>query len=226
MSKILLLLDHPPNRRLLAQWLTQRYQVVLGESDQALREPFDVGTLDGPALHRLWETVESGKKAEEPVFLAMPLMTSRRGVDIATRYLWRAIDEVVLRPVEKVELQARVEALLRARYLSPALGQRRDDLQSFIHLMAHDLRAPVRVAEGFARELLADQATTLSEDGRSCLDRVLSATGEMQQLTTAAPRFRAHRARTVSGCGLQPCKRRSAVANGRYNARSARRGPR
>jgi signal transduction histidine kinase len=185
MSKILLLLDHPPNRKLLAQWLAQRYQVVLGESDQALQDPFDVGILDGPALRRVWDAVEARKKAEEPVFLPMLLMTSRRGMDVATGYLRRAIDEVVLRPVEKAELQARVEALLRARRLSLTLEQRREDLQSFVHLMVHDLRAPVRIAEGFARELLADQATTLSEDGRSCLNRILSATSEMQQLMTA-----------------------------------------
>ena len=185
MNRVLLLLDHPPNRRLLANWLTQRYQVVEAESEQALQEPFDLGIIDGPALHRAWEAVQARKKAEEPVFLPVLLLTSRQAVDVAMRHLWRSIDEVVLRPVEKIELQARVEILLRARQLSLALKQRHDDLEAFIHAMAHDLRAPVRVAAGFARELLADENTTLSVDGRSCLRRILSATDDMQQLMTS-----------------------------------------
>jgi signal transduction histidine kinase len=110
-------------------------------------------------------------------------------VDVVTRHLWHTIDEVVLRPVEKVELQARVEILLRARQLSLALKQRRDDLEAFIHAMAHDLRAPVRITAGFVRELLADEDTTLSVDGRSCLQKILSATDDMQQLMTSLLEF-------------------------------------
>jgi signal transduction histidine kinase len=189
MSRILLVLDHAPNRRLLAQWLTQHYQVILTEADHALQEPFDLGILDGPALHRLWEAVEARKKAEEPVFLPVLLLTSRQGVDVATRHLWRTIDELVLRPIEKVELQARVEILLRARHLSLALKQRHDDLESFMRVMAHDLRAPVRIMAGFARELLADEATVLSDDGRACIQRIVSATDDMQQLMTALLEF-------------------------------------
>jgi DNA-binding response OmpR family regulator len=52
------------------------------------------------------------------------LLTSRQGVDLVTRHLWRTIDEVVLWPIEKVELQARVEVLLRTRQLSVALQRR------------------------------------------------------------------------------------------------------
>jgi signal transduction histidine kinase len=189
MSRILLLLDHLPNQRLLANWLTQHYEVMQAYSEQVLREPFDLGILDGPVLHRAWEAVQARKKTEEPVFLPVLLLTSRQGVDVATRHLWHTIDEVVLRPVEKVELQARVGILLRTRQLSLALKQRRDDLEAFIHAMAHDLRAPVRVTAGFARELLADEDTTLSVDGRSCLQRILSATDDMQQLMTSLLEF-------------------------------------
>jgi signal transduction histidine kinase len=78
---------------------------------------------------------------------------------------------------------------LRTRRLSLALRQRRDDLEAFIHAMAHDLRAPVRVTAGFAGELLADENTTLSLDGRSCLQKILSATDDMQQLMTSLLEF-------------------------------------
>jgi PAS domain S-box-containing protein len=124
MDRILLLLDHTENRRLLAEWLQTNYQVMVTESEGALDEPFDLGILDGPALDRLWEQVQVRKDAEQPVFLPFLLVTARKDVRYVTRHLWRTVDELILTPLEKVELQARVEILLRARRLSLELHQR------------------------------------------------------------------------------------------------------
>ncbi|MDH7486386.1 MAG: PAS domain S-box protein [Anaerolineae bacterium] len=124
MNRILLLLDHKENRRLLAEWLGQQYQVILADTDQALDQPFDLGILDGPALDRLWERVQARKEAEQPLFLPFLLVTARKDVRYVTRHLWRTVDELILTPLEKVELQARVEVLLRARQLSLELHQR------------------------------------------------------------------------------------------------------
>ncbi|MCR4408119.1 MAG: ATP-binding protein [Anaerolineae bacterium] len=117
MNHILLLLDHKENRRLLAEWLGPKYQVI-PDGEQALDEPFDLGILDGPALDRLWEQVQARKEAEQPVFLPFLLVTARKDVRYVTCHLWRTVDELILTPLEKVELQARVEILLRARQLS------------------------------------------------------------------------------------------------------------
>ncbi len=185
MSRILLLTDHKQNRHLLADCLARHHDVILPDADQVLHEPFDLCILDGPALTRLWEQVQARKEVEAPVFLPVLLLTSRQGVDLVTRHLWRTIDEVVLRPIEKVELQARVEILLRARRLSLALKQREADLEAFMHTMAHDLRAPARGIVGFARELQADEGTRLGEDGQAYLRRILGLTEQMQELIAA-----------------------------------------
>jgi serine phosphatase RsbU (regulator of sigma subunit) len=118
MSRILLLLAHRENRRLLADWLATRYQVLLPESEQALEEPFDLCIIDGPALDRLRKWVQAFKKAAHPGFLPFLLVTHRQGVGMATRHLWESVDELIVSPIEKAELQARVEILLRARQLS------------------------------------------------------------------------------------------------------------
>src|SRR5215831_8539695 len=118
MSRILLLLAHRENRRLLADWLATRYQVVLPESERALEEPFDLGIVDGPALDRLGKWVQAFKKAAYPDLLPFLLVTHRQGVGMATRHLWESVDELIISPIEKAELQARVELLLRARQLS------------------------------------------------------------------------------------------------------------
>jgi signal transduction histidine kinase len=180
MSRILMLVDHRQNRRLLAEWLDRTYQVVLPGADTALQEPFDLAIVDGPALNRLWGQVQARKHAEEPLFLPVLLLTSRQRVDLVTRHLWRTIDDVALRPVEKVELQARVEILLRARQLSVALRQRHGDLEAFIHAMTHELRAPLRVIQGFATEL--EKASPLDDEAQHCLGRISSATTQAQDL--------------------------------------------
>jgi signal transduction histidine kinase len=185
MSRILLLTDHKQNRHLLADCLSRHHDVMLPDADQALHEPFDLCILDGPALTRLWEQVQARKAGEEPVFCPVLLLTSRQGVDLVTKHLWRTIDEVMFRPIEKLELQARVETLLRARRLSWILQQRHEDLEAFMHAMAHDLRAPVRGIAGFAQELDADEQTSLGEAGKHYLQKILALTEQMQELIAA-----------------------------------------
>lgn len=139
MSRILLFLEHTENRRLLSEWLGMHYQVLLSGSEvqsghavPLLDEPFDLCLLDGPALNHLWEWVQAKKKAEQPVFLPFLLITSRPDVKMVTRHLWQSVDDLVTKPIEKVELQARVEILLRSRQLSLKLLAANEDLQNEI----------------------------------------------------------------------------------------------
>ena len=118
MSRILLLLDHKTNRILLSNWLGQHYDVISDEEETALSTPFDLCLIDGSALDRLWEEVRRRKEAEKPVFLPVVLVTSNREAELLTRYLWKAVDELIWIPIEKLELHARVEVLLRTRNLS------------------------------------------------------------------------------------------------------------
>jgi signal transduction histidine kinase len=182
-----MLVDHRQNRQLLSECLDRHHQVVMPEADAALQEAFDLAILDGPALDRLWEQVQARKRVEEPLFLPFLLLTSRQRVDVVTRHLWRTIDEVVLRPIEKVELQARVEILLRARRLSMALQQRRGDLEAFIHAMTHELRAPLRVISGFAGELRA--LTAPSHEAQHCLHRITTTVAEAQDIVRSLLTF-------------------------------------
>lgn len=139
MSRILLFLEHTQNRRLLSEWLGMHYQVLLSDSQvrvgkavPLLDEPFDLCILDGSALNHLWEWVQARKKAEQPVFLPFLLITLRPDVNMITRHLWQSIDELVTKPIEKVELQARIEILLRSRQLSVQLKTANEELQSEI----------------------------------------------------------------------------------------------
>lgn len=118
MSCILLILDHKENRRLLEEVLASRYDLIVPSSDSALSETFDLGIVDGRALDRLQRQVSARKQAEQPAILPFLLVTSRQDVGMATRHLWASIDELIISPIEKVELLARVSSLMTARRLS------------------------------------------------------------------------------------------------------------
>lgn len=162
MNDILLLIDQRENRRILAEWLASRYRVIV-PSDSSLSEltqqppAFDLCILDGTALNRLWDWARSRKADEEPVLLPFLLITPRQDITLATRYLWQGVDELILSPVEKVELQARLEILLRARQLSSSLKTANLQLQElnqlksrFISIASHEFRNPLNMISGSA----------------------------------------------------------------------------
>jgi signal transduction histidine kinase len=167
MNRILIFVEQTENRRLLAEWLGQYYEVVVGESVvqsrqtvPLLNERFDLCLLDGPALHHLWEWVQVRKHTEQPVFLPVLLITLQTDVKLLTRHLWQTVDELISKPIEKLELQARVEMLLRARRLSlklqSALEQERElkELKSrFVSMVSHEFRSPLNIISGFAHLL-------------------------------------------------------------------------
>jgi len=92
--------------------------VILSPDGGQIQGRFDLGILDGPTMDRMFERVQARRAVEGPVFLPFLLVTNRKNIRYITRHLWTTVDELILTPIEKVELAARVEILLRARRLS------------------------------------------------------------------------------------------------------------
>ncbi len=182
MYRILLLLDHKTNRALLSDWLRQHYEVVIPDNGTSLDVPYDLCLIDGPTLDRLWQEVRLRKAEEAPTFLPVVLITSQREAELLTRHLWKTVDELIRVPIEKLELQARVEILLRTRQLSQELKLRNEDLETFFHAMSHDVRAPLRAIKSFARLLQEEEAERLGVQGRHDLERIQSVAAQMQEI--------------------------------------------
>ncbi|MBW4567569.1 MAG: hybrid sensor histidine kinase/response regulator [Tolypothrix carrinoi HA7290-LM1] len=174
MCKILLLLENKENRRLLSEWLETRYEVFSPDSDDelpSLQQSFDLCIICARKLDRYSHWLEATKKAEEPVFLPFLLVTSRRDVGMVTRHLWRSIHELIVTPIEKVELHARVEMLLQRRKLSLELKLANDNLQQineiktrFLSIASHEIRNPLHTISAYAQILLHRSSDKLSED--------------------------------------------------------------
>ncbi len=63
------------------------------------------------------------------------------------------------------------------------------ELESFSYTVSHDLRAPLRVVDGFARILLEDYGPTLEAPARDHMNRILSATARMNAMIEALLRL-------------------------------------
>lgn len=189
MSKILLILEHKENQRLLALWLKKSYEVFSFDSEGELLEPsldFDLCILDGRALDKLSDRVIAIKKDREPVFLPFLLMTSRRDVGMVTRHLWKSIDELIIAPIEKLELQARVEMLLKRRSLSLSLQSANLDLQElndlktrFISIASHELRNPLNLISGYAQLLLQGRSNLSESKQKDLYQRMIHSVKSM-----------------------------------------------
>ncbi|OUL18614.1 HAMP domain-containing sensor histidine kinase [Nostoc sp. 106C] len=194
MNRILIIVEQSENRRLLAEWLGIYYEVAIadsvvqrGKALPLLDEPFDLCILDGPSLDRLWEWVQARKHAEQSVFLPFLLITLRSDVKLLTRHLWRTIDELITKPIEKLEMHARVEMLLRSRRLSlqlqTALKQERElkELKSrFVSMVSHEFRNPLNSISGFTR--LLEQYDLSQEQRADFFQRIQAAVSRMTTL--------------------------------------------
>jgi signal transduction histidine kinase len=187
-TRVLLLLDQKENQQLLAEELNGRYEVVVGASDDALDESFDLCVVDGRSLDRLWNQVRDRKEREQPIFLPVLLVTARPDVKMITRQVWRSVDELIISPIERPELRARMEILLRARSLSLALQQRAEEAETaaqtrdeVLAVVAHDLRNPLNLVLTSGSFLL-DTVDGLDVRAREQLQMVKRAAGQMNRL--------------------------------------------
>ena len=181
MSRILLLIENKKNSALLASLLAVHYEIVQFHAPDALDALFDLCIIDGPMLYQLESRIEQRKQLEHPVFLPFLLITAQHQSELFRQ----RVDECVVTPIEKRELQARVETLLRTRKLSLEVKLQNEDLESYIQAMTHDLRAPIRAVSGFAEAILEDEAERMTEQGRQYLGMIQSATEQMTQLIAA-----------------------------------------
>jgi light-regulated signal transduction histidine kinase (bacteriophytochrome) len=67
----------------------------------------------------------------------------------------------------------------------PAGGDSDPDPESFGYIVSHDLRAPIRVVEGFTKIVKEDYGHVLDKVGRDHLDRVLGAATRMNSMIDA-----------------------------------------
>ncbi len=82
---------------------------------------------------------------------------------------------------DREKLMASLEERVAER--TAKLRQMVEELEAFSYSVSHDLRAPLRVLDGYARALMEDHGASLEPAARDMLDRISRAARRMDRLT-------------------------------------------
>ena len=127
MSVIAIALENAKDRALMSELLAGTHTVEEIGPEGTLPQEFDLCIVGARMLPLIAEQIRARKEAEQPVFLPFLLAASRQDAKMIGNRLWETVDELVTVPVEKRELLARVEVLLRIRRLSMGVRGRDGD---------------------------------------------------------------------------------------------------
>ena len=125
---IFIFLANQGNALLLGDFLKEHYCLSSVNNKEIFSNSFDLCIVDGLNLSRYRQELQARVEAEYPVFLPVLLLTNRDNVKMVTANLWQIVDDVLITPIEKVELLARVENLLHVRRLSLQLKNAKMEL--------------------------------------------------------------------------------------------------
>ncbi|MGR6035478.1 MAG: putative bifunctional diguanylate cyclase/phosphodiesterase [Candidatus Nitrosoglobus sp.] len=121
-DRVTLLIGSNGNRELLANYLSQFFDIV--EPNGPLLKPgsFDIAIVDIEGLRQWRKQLLDVKLREEPTFLPVVLVVSSSELRRRFKTFWDTIDEFIISPIDRREFTERVSMLLRTRRL--ALAQR------------------------------------------------------------------------------------------------------
>ncbi|MFO0606017.1 MAG: response regulator [Polyangiales bacterium] len=156
------------------------------KADPALRDTAVVLLTSRDDRAALLEGLRSGaddflSKASDPAVVGARVQSQLRRKRVEDEH--RRVRERLLRTEMRAaeERAARVAAEERAALVGE-LERANRELESFSYAVSHDLRAPLRVVDGFARVLQEDYGPALDAQGRWYLERLRAAAQRMASL--------------------------------------------
>ena len=134
-SKVLIVDDEPMNVELLQAYLSSEYVTVSAYNGKEALEKIngekpDILLLDVmmPEMNG-YDVCKLIKSAEGTKFLPVVMVTALSNREDRIRGVEAGADDFLIKPVDKVELTARIRSLLRIKHLHSSLQQEKDKLE-------------------------------------------------------------------------------------------------
>lgn len=206
---VLIIEDNPDMNRFIAECLSDTYRIATAfdgraglEQARLLRPDAIVSDYMMPEM--TGDEVVTALRADS-TFALTPFVMLTAKDDSATRVrlLGSGVNDYILKPFSVAEVRARVANLVNKRLveatnerlkqalqtqndeLSAALAQAsasNRELDAFSHSVSHDLRAPLRVVDGFSQALFEDYAGRLDDRAHDYLSRIRKSVKTMSLL--------------------------------------------
>ena len=156
-AKILVVDDQEPNRDLLEALLqAKNYTPILASGGKECLQLLEEVEVDLILLDIMmpgmdgFEVLDHLKKREEWSVIPVIVVTALDGREDKIRGLEKGADEFISKPIDKVELYARLKNLLRSRFLYKSLERSlalqrelQDKKEALISFIVHDLKNPL-----------------------------------------------------------------------------------
>jgi PAS domain S-box-containing protein len=166
------------------QWIEPEKERAQGFLEQAVNGRstvnFESGyrCFDGSRRWFSWTIAPYG--AEELLYLFGRDITAAKEAEKEIKNLNQTLEHRANElQTANAELQSEVAVRKQAEQ---ALQDSNSALEAFSYSVSHDLRAPIRAMQGFAKVLLEDYTTSLDEMGRECAGRIVHAAERMDNL--------------------------------------------
>jgi PAS domain S-box-containing protein len=189
-SRVLVLVSHDRNARLLAGRLSETYRVIETPPADVADARFDACIVDAAAFERHHEALDRRKRTAEPTFLPCLFLTKRSRDEPLPDAVWETVDEVLRTPLDPAELHHRLDNLLERRRLSLDLDHRRQRSEKRFESLFRTAPDPILVTtadgvvseanEAFARavgtprtELIGRPVADLGFSASTTVERVL-----------------------------------------------------
>jgi signal transduction histidine kinase len=132
------------------------------------------------------EMVRAVRADPQTVAIPIILLSARAGGEATVEGLDAGCDDYLTKPFTAQELLARVRSHVqlansRSRWAA-ALERANRELDAFSYSVAHDLRAPLRLIEGFGAMLADENAAQLDAEGHRRLNMMRDSAKRMSQL--------------------------------------------
>jgi diguanylate cyclase (GGDEF)-like protein len=118
MATILLLVHSGAERGILRRHIGGEHRVLEAGSGDLPGEGFDAAIVDSLSFNRRQREIEERKKRDNPALLPVLLLADPKERTVYSSELGRLIEDIILPPVQKKELETKLHNLLRLRELT------------------------------------------------------------------------------------------------------------